>query len=157
MKSIKAPGSLKDVTEDKVSIFLAGSIDQGKAVDWQTRLTNALKDEDITILNPRRDDWDSTWKEDISNDKFREQVEWELDAQDKATIIAMYFDGEQKSPITLLELGLYAGSGKVIVCCPKPYWKKGNVDIVATRHKLVQAKDMEQLIEIIKHVINKVK
>ncbi len=43
---------------DYTKIFLAGSIEMGKAVDWQTELTNKLADLDkVTILNPRRDDW----------------------------------------------------------------------------------------------------
>ena len=134
-----------------VSVFLAGSIDQGAAVDWQKQVTNALKDADnLTILNPRRDDWDSTWTQDIENDQFREQVEWELEAQEKADLIIMFFDPEGKAPITLLELGLFARTGKLIVCCPKGYWRKGNVDIVCNRYKVKQAPDLETLIEKLK-------
>lgn len=57
------------------SVFLAGSIDQGKAINWQQQITDALQDTSLTILNPRRDDWDSSWEQDISNDQFREQVQ----------------------------------------------------------------------------------
>ena len=77
-------------------------------------MSNELKD--VTILNPRRDDWDNSWTQSINNPQFREQVEWELEAMEKADIIAMYFDKSTKSPITLLELGLFAHTGKMIVC-----------------------------------------
>lgn len=48
---------------DSFSIFLAGSIEMGKAEDWQSELTNWLesncpKDVNLTVYNPRRDDWD---------------------------------------------------------------------------------------------------
>jgi len=39
-------------------IFLAGSIEMGKAEDWQKKVESLLKNENIVIFNPRRDDWD---------------------------------------------------------------------------------------------------
>lgn len=57
MKVIKPPHSLARNHFRKYSIFLAGSIEMGKAEDWQTSVENYFKDqEDYTILNPRRDD-----------------------------------------------------------------------------------------------------
>ena len=116
----------------------------GKAENWQQRLGKELKD--ITVLNPRRDDWDSSWIQSINNPQFREQVEWELEAQEKADIIAMYFDKSTKSPITLLELGLFARSKKMIVCCPDGFWRKGNVDIVCKRYGIKQVDTINDLI-----------
>jgi hypothetical protein len=31
-------------------------------------------------------------------------------------------------------LGLYAGTGKAIVCCPEGFWKRGNIQIVCERY-----------------------
>ena len=76
---------------------------------------------DIVIFNPRRDDWDSSWSQNKINPKFREQVEWELAALEKTNLIAMYFEPDTKSPVSLLELGLFARSGKMIVCCPEGF------------------------------------
>lgn len=129
-------------------IFLAGSIDMGKARNWQTEVTDAMADLDVAILNPRRDDWDSSWVQDISNDQFNEQVTWELDMQDAADLIVMYFDPEGQAPITLLELGLYAASGKIIVCCPEGYWRRGNVQMVCDRYALPLVDTIEEMIEI---------
>jgi hypothetical protein len=53
---------------------------------------------------------------------------------DLCDVIFMYFSPETKSPISLLELGLYANSKKMIVCCPDEFWRKGNVDIVCSRY-----------------------
>ena len=105
---------------------------------WQDALIKLFSDVDIVILNPRRDDWDSSWVQDMSNKKFRQQVEWELSAMEQANTIAFYFDPSTKSPITLLELGLWARSRKVIVCCPEGFWRKGNVDIVCAYYQIPQ-------------------
>lgn len=129
------------------SIFLAGSIDMGAAVDWQTQVSEALKGYDITILNPRRDDWDSSWKEDISNPQFNQQVNWELNALGAVDLIIFYFDPEGKAPITLLELGLHADQN-VIVCCPEGYWKRGNVQIVCERKGIPWAEDIDELVSM---------
>lgn len=109
----------------------------GLAEDWQSRLTKELSNLDIVLLNPRRTSWDSSWVQSINNPIFKEQVDWELDALDRATVVVFYFDPNTKSPITLMELGLQASwhnNGKqVIVCCPDGFWRKGNVEIVCDR------------------------
>ena len=112
------------------TVFLAGSIEMGKAQNWQ-KIAEKNLDEGFTILNPRRDDWDSSWEQTIKNEHFAEQVRWELDAMDFATHILMYFDPATKSPITLMELGLHATSGKLVVCCPQGFWRRGNVEVVS--------------------------
>ena len=120
--------------DGKMSVFLAGSIDMGKADDWQTELTEYLKDVDCVVLNPRRKDWDSSWKQEMENDKFREQVEWELKGLEECGLIALCLTKDSKAPISLLEMGLHISDGKMIVFCPEGYWRKGNVDIVCERH-----------------------
>ena len=42
----------------------------------------------------------------------------------------MYFDKDTKAPISLLELGLYAASGKMVVYCPEGFYRLRNVEIV---------------------------
>ena len=127
-------------------VFLAGSIEQGAAPDWQARIYDALVDVTGTVLNPRRPDWDASWKQHKDDALFREQVEWELDLLNSADTIAMYFSPETKAPISLLELGLFASSGKLIVACPGGYWRKGNVDIVCERYGVPQVDDLDSLI-----------
>lgn len=128
------------------SLFLAGSIEMGRATSWQTEVVSELGDlSPLAIFNPRRDDWDATWEQTIEHPQFRQQVEWELDAMDHADVIAMYFEPDTKSPITLLELGLYAASGKLVVCCPAGFWRKGNVDVVCRRHGIHLTHDLREL------------
>jgi hypothetical protein len=123
-----------DPVKNGVTVFLAGSIEMGVAEDWQTKIANDLEDLPATLFNPRRDAWDPTWEQSINNPEFRYQVTWEMNMMELADIIFLYLLPETKSPISLLELGKHADSGKMIVCCPDGFWRKGNVEIVCARH-----------------------
>ena len=114
------------------TVFLAGSIEMGAAPDWQSALARELA-VDATFLDPRRAEWDSSWRQSIDEPQFRGQVEWELDGLERADVIAMWFVPETKSPITLLELGLFAKSGKIVVGCPPGFWRRGNIEVVCAR------------------------
>lgn len=118
------------------SVFLAGSIETGKAIDWQTDIGNFLSANGFTVFNPRRDEWDASWAQEFENPQFFQQVNWEIDGLEKADHIIMYFEPSTLSPISLLELGLFARSGKLLVVCPHGYWRKGNVDIVCSRFNI---------------------
>ncbi|KAK3315771.1 hypothetical protein B0H66DRAFT_604088 [Apodospora peruviana] len=115
------------------SVFLAGTTTRTAGPDWRETLTNALSHLPVTIFNPMRTDWDSTWQEDPAFEPFREQVEWELDMQEHADIVVVYYGPHTDAPISLLELGLCARSGKAIVACHREYKKRGNVYIVSQR------------------------
>ena len=65
----------------------------------------------------------------------------------------MYFDKETQSPISLLELGLFARSKKMFVCCPEGFWRNGNVDIVCKKYGVAQVDSIEGLIKKFKHYI----
>jgi hypothetical protein len=151
MKVVKAPAPYK---QSERSLFMAGSIEMGVAEDWQTKLGKELEDIEGLALNPRRDDWDSSWEQSIDDPQFREQVEWEMDAMDAADVIAMYFDKDTKSPITLLELGLHANDGKLIIFCPKGFWRRGNVEVVASRFDIPMAETWEEFVTLIRTALN---
>lgn len=118
------------------SVFLAGSIEMGTAAEWQNKFIGKLSDFQGYIFNPRRKAWDNSWEQSIKNPLFNEQVSWEMTGLEIAQFIYMYFDPNTKSPISLLELGLHATSGKIIVGCPDGFWRKGNVEIVCKRYDI---------------------
>ena len=149
MKEIKAPNEINDAG---YTIFLAGSIEQGKAEKWQDKIARLLKNENVIIFNPRRDDWDNSWIQSIENPQFREQVEWELKAQEDADIIVINFDPTTKSPITLLELGLFHNK-KMLVSCPKEYFRRGNVEIVCKRYNIAFYENIFQIIKELLKII----
>jgi len=148
MNEIKPTNKIEFI--ENLSVFLAGSIEMDKAENWQNTIVQHFEKSNITFYNPRRDSWDATWKQEISNPKFKEQVIWELDALEQSEIIVMYFDPLTKSPISLLEFGLYAKSKKMIVCCPEGFWRKGNVDIICERYEISQVDSLQALIDYIK-------
>jgi Nucleoside 2-deoxyribosyltransferase like len=145
MVLIKAPGRIPSSESRQRYLFLAGSTD---VESWQDRVSEALKESDWVVLNPRREDWDDTWVESKDDPRFRQQVEWELAAQEmERTTILMYFDPLSKSPISLLELGLFARTGRMKVVCPEGFWKKGNVDLICERYGVRQYGTLEAAIK----------
>ncbi len=144
MRTIQAPNPIPSSYNDPV-VFLSGSIDMGTATDWQTDLICLLEDCDGLVLNPRRNSWDTTWPQDASFSPFREQVQWELSGMEKAGLIVFYFSPASKAPITLLELGLAARSGKAVVCCPLGFWRKGNVDVVCDHYRIPTVETLNDL------------
>lgn len=153
---IKAPGILPSAILKNpaiVKIFTAGSIEMGKAEKWQDKLVRLFEYSDhVLFLNPRRDDWDSSWIQDPTpGTKFHEQVSWELDHIELSDIVVFYFDPKTQSPITLLELGHCLGADKtVIVCCPDGYFRKGNVVITCKRHGIEVLNTIDELVTAIK-------
>jgi hypothetical protein len=137
-----------------IKIFLAGTIDMGNSIDWQQKIIDDFQDlyqeREIVILNPRRENWDSSWIQSIENKQFSDQVNWELDALEKSDFIVMFFDKNSKSPISMLELGLFADSGKMLVCCEEGFWRKGNIDIVCKRKGIPTFKILDDLIKALK-------
>lgn len=145
---IQAPNDLKTKDGYK-TIFLAGSIEMGKAEEWQKKIVDSLKKKPYIFFNPRRDDWDSSWGQTKDDVNFTTQVTWELKALEAADYIVMYFDPETQSPISLLEMGLHARSGKLIVICPNGFWKKGNVDVTADFYNVKQLDSIDKFIDIL--------
>ena len=128
-------------------VFLAGSIEMGSAIDWQQVIIDRLSTKDYIFFNPRRASWDSSWEQSIDNPVFKEQVDWELKHLEESDIIVMYFDPNTKSPISLLEFGLFAKSGKLIVYCPDDFWRKGNVDVTCSRYNITTVSSLDDLVE----------
>jgi Nucleoside 2-deoxyribosyltransferase like len=147
MQIIK-PNTESQIENHSVSVFLAGSIEMGSAPDWQLQVQEALQEMPVTVYNPRRDDWDSSWKQCQFEEPFRSQVLWELSKMKKSDIIFMYLDPSTKSPISLLELGLHKHSN-VIVCCPEGFWRKGNVDIVCEVNEIPVVDTLEKGIKML--------
>ncbi len=149
MQHIKAP---ETYPKNSPLIFLAGSIEMGAAEPWQERVAEALKDLDITLLNPRRGEWAE--EEGLAeNPEFRRQVEWELEGQEQADLILMYFDPNTKSPISLLELGLFHAR-PMLVCCPDGFWRKGNVEMVCERYKIPLFNSLEEMIKRAREILS---
>ncbi|MET0327238.1 MAG: nucleoside 2-deoxyribosyltransferase domain-containing protein [Luteimonas sp.] len=146
--TVTSPHPIGDDARPKV--FLAGSIEMGRAGDWQHEVQTALADLDVVLLNPRRADWNPEWRPDADEPEFRRQVEWELDALERADLVLMYFAPGTQSPITLLEFGLYARSGRLLLAAPEGYFRKGNLDITAERYGVPRYETLPALIDAVR-------
>jgi len=151
MKILKPPMLSK--FDDKKSIFLAGSIDNGSADDWQLNVSESLSDLDIYTLNPRRNEWNQAWTQTIDNPKFKEQVIWELNGLENADVVLFNFLGNSQAPISLLELGLCASRRDVVVCCEPEYWRKGNIEVVCEQFGLPLVDNIEKAISLVRKLL----
>ena len=138
MNVFTSPEAPKIAWNDSV-IFLAGSIEQGVARDWQKEVIEALHShpdqEVLAVLNPRRASWDPTWNnEGGSNPKLVEQINWELDGIDRAELTFFFLQSGTISPISLLELGKVCEQGQpAIVVCEPGFHRRTNVLVTASR------------------------
>jgi hypothetical protein len=149
MKIYKSP---KKYPKNGIKIFLGGSIEMGACDDWQEELTSELSSLDISILNPRRDDFDITQEQSIHNPYFKKQVEWELQALEDSDVIVMYLDPATKAPISMMELGLFKDK-RILVCCPEGFWRKGNIEIVCARYDLTLFHTKQKLFKYCKDIL----
>lgn len=151
MRVIMAPIRHRGIPNEP-TVFLAGSIDMGSARNWQNDFEREFDYFPCTIYNPRRDDWDSSWKQTDSDPQFREQVEWELDFLKYSNYVFMFISAESKAPITLLEFGYVANSfpSKLIVCVEDGFYRRGNIEVVCRRNEIPLYSNFKQAVETLK-------
>ena len=141
--------------KERIKIFLAGTIDDGHSNDWQGELLAATKDlqKEVEFYNPRRYDFpEHPKKEDVVK-----QIRWEQEHLDKADFILMVLLEGSKSPISLLELGLYAHyQNKIAVCCPESFYRYTNVEETCRKYGLylTNRTDTQHLVTVIEWLIN---
>lgn len=124
-----------DLSNGKVSIFLGGTIELGKARDWQSELIQWFNTRDcadhILLINPRRAEWNADWP--INDPEFpqlKEQINWELAHQDEADLVVYFLADKTMSPITLLEIGTFSDK-KPIICAEPDYLRRANVRLTS--------------------------
>lgn len=137
------------------SVFLAGTIDNGDSLNWQNKTIIELMNlgiNDIEIYNPRREHWNPN----PSKEEMECQIKWEQEYLDKADFIAMVLLDDSKSPISLLELGLYAKSNKLIVFCTPDFYRWDNVRLTCEKYNIQLVESTHPLV-IANKIINKIK
>lgn len=156
MKLYQAP-QMVEADHRLPRLFLGGSIENGKASDWQSALTKVIEVEwtgdDVVVLNPRRLNWDPTLELSMANEMFRVQVVWELSEIESADAVLMNIEPGTMSPISLMELGFLGGQNYIgvlnrcVVCCPEGFWRKGNVDVFCDRYHIPVVNTTTELLE----------
>jgi hypothetical protein len=138
------------------AVFLAGST-KGT---WRQDIKAALSRYAVTILDPYREDWEVVFKhEERRYPPFRHQVDWELDMQERASVVVVYFHPDTQAPVSLLELGLSVGRRKTVVVCPAGYWKRGNVQVVCDRYgvEIIESDSQAWEDEVMETLLTKLK
>lgn len=156
MPTLVAPNTIPvDLTTPVV--FLAGSIEMGKAEPWQNKISDLIGQlaPQVLVANPRRESWDASLSQELANPTFNQQVRWEQDYITRADLVIFYFQGGTFSPITLLELGGHLARldapRSTIVCCPKDFWRRGNIEVMLDRRGLDQPlKSFDELMEYLR-------
>jgi len=86
------------------SVFLAGGC---AGDDWQSVVAQRLSGERLTVFNPRRPDYQKGDRAFLA-----EQVAWEREHLDRATVRLFWIPGDSDSVITLYELGQWANTAR---------------------------------------------
>lgn len=125
---VTAPNPIKYKLFDKI-LFLAGTIDNGEAENWQDKVAKRLEPKFNVVLNPRRKAWDKN----ADQTELRQQINWELDGINLASHVLFNFLPDSKSPVTMLELGmvLAAGDQTTIIVCPDKFYRSTNIKVTA--------------------------
>ena len=135
--------------DERLSIFLAGTIDNGDSENWQEQVIENFKfNSKVKFYNPRRKQWDPC----PDDSELIYQIHWEQEYLDKADLIIMSISDDSKSPISLLELGLYAKDQKMVVFCNDKFYRYMNVKLTCEKYNIPLYKNS---IEEITNFINK--
>ena len=137
--------SKEELSKEKGNyIFLAGSIDNRYFGNWRKKVIEEIGDNNI-ILDPTNTNHDK-----LSDEEMKLHIQWELDALNMADIILLNFLPNATSPISLVELGMYITSGKLIVICPKEFYKNNYVTTLCKKYNVPIFLSMEKALYIIK-------
>ncbi|WP_075342718.1 nucleoside 2-deoxyribosyltransferase domain-containing protein [Tenacibaculum agarivorans] len=116
--------------------FLAGSIDYTTAKPWRFSIIqkNTRK---IHFLDPT-----NTKHDQLTDKAMKNHILWELNALEFADKIILNLLPEATSPISLVELGLYAKSEKLIVICPDSFYKSRYVHVLCEKYDVPLYKNL---------------
>ena len=134
-------------TRGYTSVFLAGTIDMGASEDWQQTAAELFraKQGNYLLFNPRQEEWHPEREGEMDY-----QVNWELEHLESADYILMNILPGSLSPISLLELGLHARDGKLLVVCTPGYSRYDNVRITCARYSVPVFPSLEDAVDAIK-------
>jgi len=97
---IECPNEMTEESQQQPSLFMAGGITG--CHDWQSEMAEKLKYENITLFNPRRENFD------VNDPTMEEnQIKWEYDHLSSCDAVSFWFTPDTLQPITLFELGTF--------------------------------------------------
>ena len=130
--------SLPQKHQHHTYVFLAGSIDFNLKGNWRKRVVETRSD--FHFIDPTCPNHD-----DLDDEQMQNHINWELGGMEMADYILLNFLPEAKSPISLVELGLYVRSGKLIVVCPTEFYQSRYVNTLCKKYNCPVYKNMAQV------------
>lgn len=124
--AVRVHAPARFVDDGRLCVFLAGVLG-----DWREEVVRDLQDLDVVIFDPVRKDWDSTWVESVDDVRFVEQTLWEFWRQAEAGLVLFYFgSAEADGVVTMMEFGLWAGTGRAVVLESPDFRKWGYIRVI---------------------------
>ena len=137
---VTAPQAYTGDNQTTWKVFLAGAIDMGAAVDWQSEVIEHLSGyQNIAIFNPRR--------KAFTPDTLDEQIWWELDALKKCNTVFMWLPKDSRAPISLFEAGLYWTSGKLCIGADPEFYRRRNLEITGKFYGVYVYHSLEETLQ----------
>ena len=131
------------IEKENKSIFLAGSIDCNMPSNWRRRAIAKLSHYDY-LFDPTNTNHDN-----LDDQEMKEHIGWELNALLIANKILLNFMANTLSPISLVELGLYVTTNKLIVVCPKEFYKSRYVYTLCKKYNTPFFYKIEEALNIL--------
>jgi hypothetical protein len=122
---VKLPKKIKE----KEYVFLAGSMDYKSSSSWRDKVINEFDDKNKNFFDPTNIDHDE-----LNESEMESHIQWELEAMSMADKIVLNFLPDSLSPISLVELGLYVQSEKLVVVCPKEFYQSNYVYVLCEKY-----------------------
>ncbi|GAA3594258.1 nucleoside 2-deoxyribosyltransferase domain-containing protein [Flavivirga amylovorans] len=111
-------------------IFLAGSIDLNLPSNWRKEVIDIIGAKahflDPTIINHNE----------LNDSQMKNHIHWELDALHLADKVFLNFLPSSKSPISLIELGMYIKTSKLVVVCPNEFYQSRYIKTLCNKYKV---------------------
>jgi hypothetical protein len=144
MVYIEAPTTVKGLPWS--SVFLGGGITD--CPDWQSKVVDGLRDLNIILYNPRRENFP------IEDPNAAEaQIKWEFEHLRKSDALIFWFPKESLCPIVLYELGAWSMTDKPLFVGTDPeYKRRQDVEIQTrlARPDVSVAYDLNSVVEMVR-------
>lgn len=137
---LSSNNDISQITQDKECIFLAGSMAKEPEVNWRQTVIDNLE-ENYHFLDPTNSNHNS-----LSDAEMHEHVMWEFEGMRIADYILINFISDSLSPISLVELGLHTATDKLIVVCPKEFYKWSYIETLCKEHNTPIFNRLEEVI-----------
>jgi hypothetical protein len=127
----------------KLFVFLQVVSIFKESTSWRDTIIKGSSKNTI-FFDPTREDHDE-----LGNKEMVCHIQWELEALEIVDMIILNFLPEAKSPISLVELGLYMKSNKLIVVCPKEFYQYHYVSTICAKYNTPIYHNLQEIFEYV--------